>query len=221
MPLSVPGVWRFEDLPLGFGQALVPVGVVVLRVPGHRVGRVLVEDGAAFVAVPGHGAVGQRFGEDDGGAGLSGHGADEGLVGLEVAPFVGEAEVAFVAAGHAPEAAVAGVHVLQVVGDHGQSAPDLFVDAGVGVEGVEGDGAAVERGADGAVALADDVGVVVVQAEPGTHQLLQVGDDARVVDQVAEGGVPVEHGEAKPVGRGVGRHRPVDLFVEDSVQFGE
>ena len=161
--------------------------------------------------MPGHGAVGQRFGEDDGGAGLAGHGADEGLVGLEVAPLVGEAEVALVAAGHAAEAAVAGVHVLQVVGDHGQAAPDLLVDAGVGVEGVEGYGAAVEGRADGAVALSDDVGVVVVQPEPRSDDLLQVGDDARVVDQVAEGGSPVEHGESESVGRGIGRHRPVDL----------
>ena len=145
----------------------------------------------------------------------------KGWSGLEVAPLVGEPEVGLVAAGHAAEAAVAGVHVLQVVGDHGQAAPDLLVDAGVGVEGVEGYGAAVEGRADGAVALPDDVGVVVVQPEPRSDDLLQVGDDARVVDQVAEGGSPVEHGEAEPVGGCPGFHRPFDLFVEDAVQLGE
>ena len=220
-PLTVPGVRRLEDLLLPFRQSLVLFGFVVLRVPGYRVGRVLVEQRAAFVAVPGHGAVGQRFGEDHGGAGLAGHGADEGLVGLEIAPLVGEAKVALVAAGHAAEATVAGVHILQVVGDHGQAAPDLLVDAGVGIERVEGDRPAVKGRADGAVALSDDVGVVVIQPEPRSDDLLQVGDDARVVDQVAEGGSPVEQRKAKPVRGRAGFHCPVDLLVQDAVQFGE
>lgn len=165
--------------------------------------------------------MGQRLGKDHGGAGLAGYGSDEGLVGLEVAPLVREPEVALVAAGYAAESAVAWIDVLQVVGHHGQAATDLFVGAGVGVERVEGNGAAVEGRADGTVAFADDIGVVVVQPVLWTDQLFQVRIYPRVVYQCPVRGSPVEQRETESVGGGAGRHGSVDLLVQYAVQFGE
>ena len=122
-------------------------------------------------------------------------------------------------AGHAPETAVVGAHVLQVVGDDGQAVmhrPALEAEV---VGGLEGGRAAVQPRAYRPLARPDDVEVDVVQPELVAKELGHVGGYGRVVYEVAVILAPVEQ-RHEPVGAHVRRALGVDTLVQHAVEPG-
>jgi len=137
---------RFEDEPLRLGEISVIVRIVIAGGPGEGKGRIFEEEGAPLTGpAPGHGAVGQRFGEDDGGTGRTGHGAHEGLKLGQVAPFGGEGQVGLVAAGDTTKAAIPWMHIAQVVRHHGQPVVHATILPVVILAGVKGRAAAMQH----------------------------------------------------------------------------
>lgn len=99
-------------------QIRVGVGVVVAAHPGQVLGREFEEESTPVSGTgPGNRAVAEGFGEDRGAACGGAHSLDAGVGIVKVAPGVGKGKVAFVAAGNAAEATLAGADGREVVGD--------------------------------------------------------------------------------------------------------
>ena len=160
----------------------------------------------------------QRLGEDNRRARGSGYALDDGMKLLHLLPLIGEGVVALMRAGHRSEPAVHRPHVVQVVGDDGQAVPHPpFLEPGV-LQGPDGKGAPVQLRSDGAFSRADHVEVHVV--EPVlviAHGRVEVGRDARVVDEFQQRAAPVYRVE-EPVCRHVGLTLRLDMAVDFVVQ---
>ena len=163
---------------------------------GHDAGVVAQDDGAALMLRrPRQGAVHEALDEEDAVAGAGRDLREAVLVGLVETDVVGAGEVGPVAAGHAGEAAVAGLHVGELHGDVGHAAEHAAVAVVVAPGAVVGLAPLVEPEALGAFVHGDDA--QPLEAEPGAQQLLEeapaVGVGDHLAEDVAVGLLPGEH----------------------------
>ena len=202
----------FEDFALRVGhQCQHFLGPVVGHV-GEVPGREAKERGAAVVVGrPGQGAVGGGLGEDDTVAGLAGDRLDEFAVLFAAPERHGAGIVALMAARDQAEATVALVDIGELVGGDGQAIVHLLVLEDIVLVAVEaGAGRAVQKMALGAFAHGDDP-EIVVEAEAGAQDLVQIGHylgvDEHVAERSAEGILPGE-GAAEVAASGGTGERP-------------
>jgi len=161
--------------------------------------------------------VGKRFGEDDGRAGRAGHRAHKGLELFEIAPLARKGKVALVAAGHAAEPAIARMHIAQVVGHPDQAVVHAAVAPVVVLPGVKRRAATVQDRADRALAGADQIGILVIQAEVLAQDHIEIRPHRGRIDQIQERSAPAEQVAPAVIGL-VRRNVLRDAFVPDGVQ---
>src|SRR5579884_233203 len=172
-----------ENSPLGFCQLGGPLRKLAAVVASGKVevfGREAIEQRAALLlATPGQGAMRRRLVEDEQIAGLAGNVTDGVLLRLPLQDLAWAGIVGLVAAGDTAEAAVAGVHVRQLILQHDYAAAHPAILIRVVLRAIEVVSGTVQDQALRSSAAAEQERLVVQPPAAAEHRV-QIGNGFRM-----------------------------------------